>query len=112
MRRLGLAFLLTLLILGIGCSYTLQYKYPSPTPAKSHYKLDNIEVNIVNSEKEFQALVKSVFGEEDSECIGFTTYKNEKTIIYMLTNSKDGSINLYFLGHEIWYHHMEKEKGH
>ncbi len=98
----------------VGCvssNYTLRYKYPAPIPSKSCYELDNIQINIVRSYDEFQALVKEKFGAKDDECMGFATYKDGKTIIYLLANP-DGSIDLDFLGHEIFYHHMEKEKGH
>jgi len=96
---------------GTGCSYTLQYNYPSPIPSKDHYKLRDIEINIIRSNAEFQELVKQKYGEKDDECMGFVDDKDGETIIYLRTNP-DESINLYFLGHEIYYHHMEREKGH
>ncbi len=112
--RVMMILLITLVFLSgfdTGCSYTLRYKYPSPIPSKSFYELGDIQINIVRSEAEFQALVKQTFGEKDDECVAFTTYQNGKTIVYLRTNP-DGSIELDFLGHELWYHFMEKEKGH
>ncbi len=114
MRIRAISWLIIFIFLGsfvMGCSYTLRYKYPSPVPSKSCYELYDIQVNIIRSYDDFQNLVKQTFGAKDEECMGFTTYKNGKTIIYLLTNP-DGSIDLDFLAHEIWYHHMEKEKGH
>ncbi len=95
----------------IGSNYTLRYKYPAPIPSKNYYELHGVQIHIIYSDNEFQALVKEKFGAKDDECMGFTTYKNGKTIIYLLANP-NGSIELDFLAHEIWYHHMEKEKGH
>ncbi len=95
----------------IGSNYTVRYKYAAPIPSKNFYELNNIQINIIYSEDEFQALVKEKFGAKDEECVGFTDYKNGKTIVYLLANP-DGSIELDFLAHEIFYHHMEKEKGH
>ncbi len=115
MKRTLIAFVafLMLLLLETGCaSYTLRYKYPSPVPSQPSYELNGVQVNIIRDAKEFQTLVKKVFGKEDAECMAFTTYDSAgKTIIYIFTN-ENGGIDLDFLGHEIWYHHMEKEKGH
>lgn len=107
MRR----FLCLLIFLFLySCSYTLQYKYPNPIPERKNYTLNGVNIFIVSDEKGFQAEVKRVFGEEDPECMSFVDPATMKDI--WILSGKDGSINLYNLGHEIYYHIMERRRGH
>lgn len=105
------------LILLNGCHYELRYKYRSPIPEKSIYKLEDIIVIIAEDENDFQYRVKAKFGEEDISCMGFTFEFYDPLLgkVYtaiILLRKDDRSINLDWLGHEIFYHYMESEKGH
>lgn len=103
------------MLFGFGCAYELRYKYKSPVPNLSLYYVNDIIVIICDTEEDFQYRVKARFGKEDPECAGFTFYhwdellEKEYTVIILLRKF-DRSINLDWLGHEIFYHYMEREK--
>lgn len=105
-----LILLLVMIFFIYGCGYSLRYMYPAPIPTKNNYILDDIHIHIISDEARFHALEEVITGEKSEECVAFVDPLTMKDI-YIL-RKPDGSIELDWLGHEIYYHVMEGWHGH
>ena len=96
-----------LLLTSCATSFQLK-KYRTPIPNAKLYNVSFIFQ--VLSWGDFQAEVNKILPNRDNRgCVGLTLWYGTDQATVLLPEREDGSIDLEALGHEIFYHVLERE---
>ncbi len=104
MRKTAIFLVLGFLVAAaMGCVGLRGAFYDPPIPTQDYF--ENVRFDLyVYSEEDFKKLVEFYFGSPDPTCAGFILKRLNGKIIVVLPRDKDGRIDLWSLGHEIFYH--------
>lgn len=99
-KFLALSFLIAIMM---SCTGIRGVLYDPPIPTHDYFPNTSFKLYIY-SEEDFGKIVEFYFGSSDPACAGFTIRRPNGEKIIILPRDKDGRINLWSLGHEIFYH--------
>lgn len=89
--------------------YGVQYHYMAPVPKKDTYNIQ-VEIRVLEIDK-FKKKARELLKIEDvREVAGMHVKWSDGTETIYLMRTENGEIDLETLGHEVFYHCMEKVK--